>query len=52
MSENEIVTSMIGFIENKERELQLNKMSADSQIKNDVVKMILDELERATNNED
>ena len=52
MSEKEIVTNMIDFIENKERELQLNKMSADSQIKNDVVKMILDELERATNNED
>lgn len=52
MSEKEIVTNMIDFIENKERELQLNKMSADSQIKNDVVKMILDELERATNDED
>ena len=52
MSEKEIVTNMIDFIENKERELQLNKMSADSQIKNDDVKMILDELERATNDED
>lgn len=52
MNEKEIVTNMIDFIENKERELQLNKMSADSQIKNDVVKMILDELERATNDED
>ena len=52
MSEKEIVTNMIDFIENKERELQLNKMSADSQLKNDVVKMILDELERATNDED
>ena len=39
---------MINFIEKKERELQANKMSVDSQVKNDVVKMILDELERAT----
>lgn len=52
MSEKEVVTSMIDFIEKKERELQLNKMSADSQTKNDVVKMILDELERVANNED
>lgn len=52
MSKKGIITSMIDFIEKKERELQLNKMSVDSQIKNDVVKMILDELERVANNED
>lgn len=52
MSKQEIVTNMITFIEKKERELQINKMSADTQVKNDVVKSILDELERVTNNED
>ena len=48
MNEHEVVEGMINFIEKKERELQANKMSVDSQVKNDVVKMILDELERAT----
>ena len=43
---------MINFIEKKERELQSNKMSVDSQAKNDVVKMILDELERVSTDED
>lgn len=49
MNEKDIVADMIDFIELKERELQFNKMSADSQAKNDVVKSILDELERVTN---
>jgi hypothetical protein len=48
MNEHDVVEGMINFIEKKERELQANKMSVDSQVKNDVVKMILDELERAT----
>lgn len=48
MNEHDVVEEMINFIEKKERELQANKMSVDSQVKNDVVKMILDELERAT----
>lgn len=52
MSENDVVVKMIEFVEKKERELQLNKMNADSQAKNDVVKAILDELERVTSNED
>ena len=48
MNEHDVVEEMINFIEKKERELQANKLSVDSQAKNDVVKMILDELERAT----
>ena len=48
MNEHDVVEGMINFIEKKERELQANKMSVDSQVKNDLVKMILDELERAT----
>ena len=51
MNEKEIVTDMISFIEKKERELQFNKMSADTQTRNDVVKSILDELERVTTDE-
>lgn len=51
MNERDVVSQMIAFIENKERELQSNKMSSDSQAKNDVVKSILDELERVTTNE-
>ena len=46
MSEKDIVEKMIAFIETKERELQANKMSADNQARNDIVKSIMDELER------
>lgn len=52
MNEHDVVVEMINFIENKERELQANKMNVDSQVKNDVVKMILDELERVSTDED
>ena len=52
MSDNDVVAKMIEFVEKKERELQSNKMNADSQAKNDVVKAIMDELERVTSNED
>ena len=52
MNEHDVVEGMINFIEKKERELQANKMSVDSQVKNDVVKMILDELERVSTDED
>lgn len=51
MNEQTIVEKMIAFIEQKERELQANKMSADNRTKNDVVKSIMDELERETTNE-
>jgi len=50
MSDSDIVKKMIVFIEDKERQLQVNKLSAD-QTKSDVVKSILDELERVTANE-
>lgn len=46
MSEKDIVEKMIAFIETKERELQANKMSADNHARNDIVKSIMDELER------
>lgn len=51
MSNQAIVDKMIDFIEKKERELQANKMSADNQAKSDIVKSIMDELEREMTNE-
>lgn len=51
MNEQEIVNKMIDFIEMKERELQLNKRNMDNRTKNDVVKSIMDELEREIKNE-
>lgn len=52
MNEQAVINKMIAFVEEKERELQANKMSADNHAKNDVVKTIIDELERETTNED
>lgn len=51
MSEQDVVSNMISFVEKKERELQSSKMNADTQAKNDVIKSILDELERVTTDE-
>ena len=45
-----IVHEMISFIEEKERQLQIAKMLGKS--KTDVVKAVLDELEKKTKNED
>lgn len=50
MNESEIASKMISFIEEKERQLQVNKLSVD-QSRSDVVKAILDELERVTSDE-
>ena len=50
MNEREVVNKMISFVEEKERQLQLNKLTAD-QAKGDIVKSILDELERVSANE-
>ena len=55
MSEHEqkIVERMISFIEDRERQYQQSKLvsTSDQQAKNDVVKSILDELERAISDE-
>ncbi len=50
MNEAEIASKMISFIEDKERQLQVSKLSVD-QSRSDVVKSILDELERVTSDE-
>ena len=51
MNEREIVDKMIVFIEERERQNQLGKLTAD-QAKGDVVKSILDELDRVSTDED
>lgn len=49
MSDKKIVDTMISFVEDKERQLQVNKLLANSQAKNDTVKAILDKLEAELN---
>ncbi len=51
MNDN-IVKHMIEFIEEKEKQLQAAKFSNDNQMKSDLVKMIIDELEREVKDED
>ena len=51
MNDQEIVKHMIDYIEQKERQVASNKLAATTQSKGDVVKAILDELERVTTNE-
>lgn len=46
MNESEIVNHMIDFIEERERKLQSDRFLNENQAKNDIVKAILDELER------
>ncbi len=51
MSDNGVVNNMIAFIEEKEKQLQAEKMLGENSAKNDIVKTILDELEREVSNE-
>ena len=51
MSDNGVVNNMIAFIEEKEKQLQAEKMIGENSAKNDIVKAILDELEREVSNE-
>ena len=52
MNEKETVKHMVMFIEEKERQLQAERLST-GQVKNDVViKSIIDELERVMKDED
>ena len=51
MSENIIVNNMIAFIEEKEKQLQAEKMLGENSAKNDVVKAILNQLEKEISNE-
>jgi len=51
MNDN-IVKYMIEFIEEKEKQLQASKFINENQSKSDVVKSIIDELERKIKDED
>ena len=51
MNEQAIVDKMITFIEKKERELQAGKMNAENRAKNELIKSIMDDLERETTKE-
>lgn len=51
MSDEKIINDMISFIEEKERTVQASKLATDSTAKTDVVKAILDELEREIKDE-
>lgn len=48
---DKIVEHMIEFIEEKEKQLQASKFANDNQARADVVKTIIDELEREIGNE-
>lgn len=51
MNENDFINNMIKFIEEKERQLQAEKMLGESSAKNDIVKAILDELDKEISKE-
>lgn len=51
MSSQAIVQHMIGFIEEKEKELQADKMNSANKTKKNVVQSILDELDAEVKNE-
>ena len=51
MNENDVVKNMIQFIEDKEHQLQTEKMLGENSAKNDIVKSILDELDKEVANE-
>ena len=51
MNEQKIIENMIQFIENKEKNLQQEKLLSTNQIRNDVVKAIIDKLEEEIDNE-
>lgn len=52
MNDSGIVNNMIQFIEEKEKQLQAAKLANENQGKTDIVKSILDQLEREIKNED
>jgi hypothetical protein len=51
MSDNKVVDSMIEFIEDREKQLQAEKMLGENSAKNDIVKAILDQLDKEVSNE-
>lgn len=50
-NKEEIIKNMISFIEEKEKQFQNDTLVSDVQVKNDIVKATLDELERVIDDE-
>ena len=48
MNEQKVIQHMIDFIEKKEQQVQNSKLASLIPSKNDVVKSVLDDLERVT----
>lgn len=51
MNNQMIVQHMVDFIENKEKELQADKLNTDTKAKKGIVQSILDELDSEVKNE-
>ena len=51
MSDSNVVKNMIVFIEEREKQLQAEKMLGENAAKNDIVKAILKQLETEVSNE-
>ena len=51
MSDDEIVSAMIDFVDAKEKEIQKSRLGNDTQVKNTVIKFIISKLEEYTNDE-
>lgn len=51
MSDSKVVENMIVFIEEREKQLQAEKMLGENAAKNDIVKAILKQLETEVSNE-
>ena len=53
MNKKRIEDHMISFIEEQEKQLQIEKLASNNKLKKDIVKSILDELEKeCTQDED
>ena len=51
MSENIVVNNMIDFIEEREKQLQAEKMLGENAARNDIVKAILKQLDKEVSDE-
>ena len=51
MNENDVVKNMIKFVEDKEHQIKDKKLLGENSAKNDIVKSILDELDKEVANE-
>ena len=52
MNKNDIIQNMVDFIEEKEKKLQAARLTMDAQAKTDIVKSILEKLDKEIEDED